>query len=246
MRFLAGLFRFRAALMLSPLLLLAACGGSDDEAGNGSIDSDAAASSALGNQIMVDPDLASQNQASSAVAAKYPNGELPPELKSPEAIGRAQAQAINLIGGPGKLQKAPKATELSGTPPKDSPYATAARIAARPGNDDCTKKVDYTAQWAAKLPAAFPVYPQGAVQEAAGTDDGGCSLRVVSFLTPVAAGDVVDFYYTRAASAGYKLQHLKDGDSDVLAGTKDSSSVTVYLRQTGSGTTQVDLVTTGA
>jgi hypothetical protein len=247
MRFLAGLSRYRAALMLSPVLLLASCGGGgDDEAGNGSVDSDAAASSALGNQIMVDPDLASQNQANSAVVAKYPNGELPPEMKSPEAIGRAQAQAVNLLGGPGKLQKAPKATELSGTPPKDSAYATAAQIAARPGNQDCTTKVDYTAQWAAKLPAAFPVYPQGAVQEAAGTDDGGCSLRVVSFLTPVAAGDVVDFYYTRAASAGYKLQHLKDGDSDVLAGAKDGSAVTVYLRQTGSGTTQVDLVTTGA
>jgi hypothetical protein len=246
MRYLSGLSPNSVALALFPLLLLAACGHSgDDEVTDSSVDRDAAASSALGNQIMVDPDLASQNQANSAVAANYPNGELPAALKSPEAIGRAQAKAMNLVGGPGKLQKAPKAVELAGTLPSDSAYSTAARIAARPGNQDCTKKVDYTAQWAAKLPAAFPVYPQGAVQEAAGTNDGGCSLRVVSFLTPVPVGDVVDFYYTRAAGAAYKLQHLKDGASDVLAGVKGNSAVTVYLRPTGSGTTQVDLVTTG-
>jgi hypothetical protein len=234
-----------AALALAPALLLAACGGSKEEAENAKPDGDAAASSALGDQIMVDPDLATQNQANSAVGANYANGELPPEMKSPEAISRARAAAINLLGGPGKVRKAPQAMAVSGKLPADSAYSTAAQIAARPGNGDCTSKVDYTAQWAAKLPAAFPVYPQGAVQEAAGTDDGGCSLRVVTFLTPVPLGDVVDFYYTRAANAGYTLQHLKDGDDDVLAGTKGTASMTVYARQNASGTTEVDLAASG-
>ena len=56
--------------------------------------------------------------------------------------------------------------------------------------------------WAAKLPAAFPVYPRGNTQEAAGTDEGQCALRVVSFLTPVALEEVLAFYYTRARAAG--------------------------------------------
>lgn len=234
-----------AALAVAPALLLAACGKSKDEAQDAAVDSDAAASSALGDQIMVDPDLASQNQANSAVGANYANGELPPEMRSPEAIGRAQAAAVNLLGGPGQVRKAPKAMEVSGKLPADSAYSTAAQIAARPGNGDCTNKVNYTTQWAAKLPAAFPVYPQGAVQEAAGTDEDGCSLRVVTFLTPVPLSDVVDFYYTRAANAGYTLQHLKDGDDDVLAGVKGNASITVYARQNASGTTEVDLAASG-
>src|SRR3569623_871720 len=234
-----------ATLALAPALLLAACSHSKDEAQDTAADSDAAASAALGDQIMVDPDLANQNQANSAVGANPGRGGLPPELKSPEAIGRAQAAAINLLGGPGKVRKAPAAMEVSGKLPADSAYATAAQIAARPGTGDCPNKVNYTTQWAAKLPAAFPGYPQGAVQEAAGTDEGGCSLRVVTFLTPVPLGDVVDVYYTRAANDGYALQHLKDGGDDVLAGTKGNSSITVYARQTAAGTTEVDLAVSG-
>jgi hypothetical protein len=239
----AGIRLLTAAL--APALLLAAC-GKKDEAQDSSVDADAAASAALGDQIMVDPDLAAQNQANSALAASYANGELPPELKSPEAIARARAAAVNMVGGPGKLRATPKALPVSGTLPPDSPYTTAAQIAARAGNVDCTKQVDYTAQWAAKLPANFPVYPQGSVEEAAGTDEGACSLRVVTFLTPVPLSDVIDFYYTRAANAGYTMQHLKDGDDDVLAGVKGKSSLTVYARQTATGTTEVDLATTGS
>ena len=233
-----------AAVALAPALLLAAC-GHKDQVPDDTVDNDAAASSALGNQIMVDPDLASQNQANSAVSANYTTGELPPAAKSPEAIAKARSDALNLLGGPGKLRTAPVATAVSGALPADSAYTTAARIAARPGNGDCTAKVGYTAQWAAKLPASFPVYPQGAVQEAAGTDEGGCSLRVVTFLTPVPLGDVIDFYYTRASDAGYKLQHLKNGDDDVLAGVKNGASLTVYARKDASGASEVDLVTSG-
>ena len=233
-----------AALALAPALLLAGC-GHKDEAQDTSADNAAAASSALGDQIMVDPDLASQNQANSAVGANYANGELPPEMKSPEAIGRAQAQAVNLLGGPGKLRRAPTAMAVSGKLPADSAYTTAAQIAARPGNGDCPNKVNYTTQWAAKLPAAFPVYPQGAGQEAAGTDEGGCALRVVTFLTPVPLSDVVDFYYTRATDAGYTLHHLKDGDDDVLAGVKGTSSITIYARKNAAGSTEVDLAASG-
>ena len=235
-----------AAPLLAPLLLLGACGGGSDNAQESSVDSDAAVSSALGDQIMVDPDLATQNQASSAVGANLVNGELPPEMRSPEAIARARAEAINQVGGPGKLRKTPAALEVSGAMPADSVYSTAAQVAARAGGGDCTKKVDYTMQWAAKLPANFPVYPQGAVEEAAGTDAGGCSLRVVTFVTPVPLGEVIDFYYTRAANAGFKLQHVKDGGGDVLAGVKDGSSFTVYARATPSGSTEIDLTTTGS
>jgi hypothetical protein len=167
-------------------------------------------------------------------------------MRSPEAIARARAEAVKLVGGPGKLRKTPKALPVDGKLPSDSPYSTAAELAAKPGGVDCTKKVDYTMKWAARLPAAFPVYPQGSVQEAAGTDKGACSLRVVTFVSPVPMSEVIDFYYTRAADAGFKVQHLKDGGDDVLAGVKNSSSFTIYARKKPSGSTEVDLVTAGA
>ena len=77
----------------------------------------------------------------------------------------------------------------------------AARAANAPNGRPCAGMVEYTAAWAAKLPDAFPVYPRGAVQEAAGTDAGGCALRVVNFQTPVPVSEVMDFYFTRAAAA---------------------------------------------
>jgi hypothetical protein len=95
------------------------------------------------------------------------------------------------------------------------------------------------------MPAAFPVYPRAATQEAAGSDEGRCRLRVVDFVTPVPLGDVMDFYFTRALAAGFSAERtLQDGD-DVLAGRKGAAAYAVYARRLPSGNTQVDLVTSG-
>jgi hypothetical protein len=144
------------------------------------------------------------------------------------------------------MKKAPAAIDVIGKLPADSQLTAAARAAASPGGKgDCSAKAQYTAGWAAKLPAAFPVYPKGAVQEAAGTDEGGCALRVVNFITPVPLGEVMDFYYTRAASAGYSTQHARVSGEDQLGGTKGASSYVVYARELPNGGSSVDLVTNG-
>ena len=122
--------------------------------------------------------------------------------------------------------------------PLPAPLVAAARAAG-----GCAERAENTARWAARLPQPFPVYPRGAVQEAAGTDAAGCALRVVSFVTPVPLGEVLDFYFTRARDAGFSAQRvLQDGD-DVLAGAKGSASYVVYARRLPSGNTEVDLVT---
>jgi hypothetical protein len=100
-------------------------------------------------------------------------------------------------------------------------------------------------QWAAQLPAAFPVYPRGAVQEAAGTDASGCSLRVINFVTPVPLGEVMYFYYSRARTAGFSTRRVLQAGDDVLGGTKGAASYVVYARRLPSGNTEVDLVTSG-
>lgn len=233
-------------LAATPALLLAACGGNDEKAETPKGTADSELASALGDEIMVDPDLAGQNQANSAVSAGLRDGALPPEMTSPEALERARGEALKLVGGPGRMKKAPAAQEVAGKLPEGSALAVASRAAAAPGgNGNCADLAQYTMGWAAKLPAAFPVYPQGAVQEAAGTDEGACALRVVNYVTAVPLSEVIDFYYTRAAAAGFTAQRVKEDGDDVLGGTKGNASFVVYARALPKGGTEVDLVTNG-
>lgn len=223
-------------------LLLAGCG--QDAAAPAERPLDPAVAGALGDQIMVDPDLVGQNNANAL--ADFPTGEggVPALDMGAEAIARAREQALALVGGQSAMRKAPTAREVAGALPADAALTAAARAAAG-GDTDCAAKAKYTMAWAAKLPDTFPVYPQGAVQEAAGTDDGGCALRVVNFQTGVPLAEVVDFYFTRAAKGGFSAQRIMQDGDDVLSGTKGAASFVVYARRLPSGATEVDLVTSG-
>lgn len=237
---------FRLSLALAaPVLLLAACGQGEEEQ-LAPAEGDPALSSALGDEIMVDPDLAGANQGNSALAAGSATGGLPPQELSREAVSAARAAAVNLVGGPSGMKKAPAAREVGGALPKDAALSAAAIAAASPGGaGNCADKAEYTMAWADRLPAAFPVYPRGAVQEAAGTDEGSCALRVVNYQTGVPLDEVIDFYFSSASKAGYSAQRVRDGGDDVLGGVKGSASYVVYVRRLPSGATEVDLVTSG-
>jgi hypothetical protein len=234
----------RTAFLFASVLLLASCKGSNEPTPAGT--DDAAMSGALGSPVMTDSDLAGSNAANAAASVPGDDGAVPSIDLSPTALASARAAALNLVGGPGAMKKAPEAKVVNGSLPADSELTAAARAAASPGGQgDCAAKAKYTAEWATKLPDAFPVYPKGAVQEAAGTDEGACNLRVVNFATPVPLSEVIDFYYTRASTAGFTAQHVKDGDDDVIGGTKGTASYVVYARGMPGGGTSVDLVTNG-
>lgn len=234
-----------ALFAVFPALLLAACNSSDDELID-TADGDALEASALGSQIMVDPDLAGQNLANSAVGAELGDGMLPPERSSPEAIAAAKADALAELGGLGNVRKVPAVAGNSNTG-AGAALTAAGKAAASPGGKgDCAALASYTADWAAKLPASFPIYPMGSVQEAAGTDEGGCSLRVVTYLTAVPLGDVLDYYYTRASKAGFSAEHAMDGEYDLLGGSKGKASYIVYGRALPTSATEITLVTSGS
>jgi hypothetical protein len=206
-------------------------------------ENDPAVTGALGDQIMVDPDMAGSQGA--AVAANSRSIELPPQERSPEAIQAARDEAMVLAGG--NLKSAPQPQAGSAASLVEG-AATAAQAAqeARAASIDCTKKAQYTATWAAKLPKDLPVYPRGAVQEAAGTDADGCALRVVNFVSPVTPADVIDFYFTKATAAGYGAQYRMDGGDHVLGGRKGGQAYLVYARKLGNGLTEVDLIASGS
>ena len=238
--------RIPSLALVASTLLLAGCGWFGDAAEEPVAEDDPAMTGALGDQIMLDPDLAGQNRADSAALVPSGDGSLPTVDNGAQAITAARADALRMVGGPGKMQKAPASQEVAGALPADAALTAAARAAAAPrGNGDCAARVQYTMQWAARLPAAFPVYPRGAVQEAAGTDAAGCSLRVVNFVTPVPLAEVMDFYFSRARAAGFSAQRVLQGGDDVLGGVRGTASYVVYARRLPSGNTEVDLVTSG-
>lgn len=237
--------KFRPALSVAilPLMMLAACGGNgDDTPSDGEIDP--AAQAALNDPIMVDPDLAGQNEANAALTGTG-TASLPAEVTTPAAIKGAMEEAMAMVGGSVHLKPAPKAKVVAGEIPETAVLSAASRAAVLPGGTDCAAAVEYSAAWAARLPVTFPVYPRGSTQEAAGTDKGQCSLRVVNFLTPVGLDDVLSFYHSRAVNGGYKSEHLKVGNDNIISGTKGAASFVVYARRQAGGLTDVDLVTSG-
>lgn len=229
------------SVALVPLMMLGACGSDGEDAATEG-EMDPAAKAALNDQIMVDPDLANQNEASAALSGSG-NSSLPAELTTPKAVRLAKEEAMALVGGSVNLKPAPTAKTVTGDVPETAVLTAATRAAVLPGGTDCSSAVEYSAAWAARLPKTFPVYPRGSTQEAAGTDKGQCSLRIVNYLTPVALDDVVSFYHSRAVNGGYTSEHLKKDGDNIVSGTKGASSFVVYARKQANGLTDVDLIT---
>lgn len=209
----------RPAGQLAALLLLCgfsvvslgACSGDNAEDVPRSDDGrvDPAMARALDEQIMVDPDLVDQNMASAAINIAAPDGSLPTHELGLRALADARAAALIEIGGPGKMLKAPRADGDAGL-----------FLSQAAANGECAQQAEYTMQWAARLPRSFPVYPHGAVQEAAGSDAAGCTLRVVSFITPVPLDEVIDYYFSHASQAGFSAARVIEDGDDILWGMK--------------------------
>ncbi len=153
------------------------------------------------------------------------------------------SRAAELVGGTNALRPAPAPRDLGTQATVTKAMQKAAQAAVSPGGGNCAEQVEYSTAWAAKLPGTFPVYPRGNTKEAAGTDEGACALRVVSFRSPVPLDEVLAFYNTRALANGYSAEHVKAAGDNILSGTKGEAAYVVYGRRLPSGVTEIDLVT---
>ena len=222
------------------VLLVAGCNQAENKAA--SEEQDPAITGALDGQIMVDPELSGQNGA--AVAAGGGAVALPPERVGPQAIATAMQEAARLAGGTMENLPSPEPGHAASLV---EAAATSAQVAeaARMASTDCTSKVQYSAEWANRLPKPLAVYPRGAVQEAAGVNTGGCAMNVVTFVTPVQPVDVLRYYYTAVRKAGYNAQYRMDGTDHVLGGKNARQAYVIYARAQDNGLTEVDLVASG-
>jgi hypothetical protein len=197
--------------ILPALLALAACTGSDDQANgaNQGNDTDPALTSALEDQIAVDPQLSQQSNRNA--------------VRPPETPTQAQYPAS------GPSVAAPQGIPASAA--SDGQHAQLSTAAAGDGGTACPggTKYDYNPAWAQRLSPIFPVYPGGRVTEAAGANEGSCRVRVVAFTTADPYQRVLDWYHTQAVRAGYSSEHqLRDADH-VLAGANERDGGAFYL-----------------
>lgn len=206
-------------------LTLAACGGSDKAALDtldgeltGKGDADPALTAALEDQIMVDPALSGQANEDAIRPASQPY-QAP--IPATEIAPQSKPDASPTLGSLAEAQ-----AEIS----KDS-------------FNGCALDVQYSADYAARLPADLPLYPQSQVSEAAGSDQGGCKLRAVSHSTAADLKSVAVHYAANARKAGYQVQTKIEGKGVMVWGKRAADGGAFYvILNPASGGTVADLV----
>ena len=205
---------------------------------------DPAIMGALSEPLLSDPDLVGASRNATMLSGGGPaEGGVPLFGPDDKEAARARDEAARLLGG--QLPPAPIAAGEAGRSAVAGAGTAASAASSLPFAAKCAPSLDYAFVWAARLPAALPVYPRAHAQEAGGSDAAGCKLRVVNFRTPVAVTDVIDFYHASAARAGLGPRVAKAGQDQVVSGGKGGLSFAVYARRMADGTTEVDLVTNG-
>lgn len=198
---------------------------------------DPALTSALRDQIMVDPALAGQSNRDAIRPPSQPySAPVPAVRPAPVAADTGTSEAA-------KTAPAPKADCPNCKAKRDA--VTLGGLAARQSDRRtraCAANIGYSARWATRLPADLPLYPDARVSEAAGNAEAGCALRVVSFTSRAPVQMVIDWYYTRATNAGYSAEHQADGEGHVLAGARGSDAYAVFVSALDGGGSQIDLV----
>ena len=213
------------AALLPALLMLIACGGSEDTASLNDLDAklggkneaDPALTAALEDQILVDPALRGQSNGDAIRPAPKP-------YQSPIPKGEG-------------LKTDPASTKTLGD------LASTQSDVAKDSFNGCGLSVNYAMSFAAKLPVDMPLFPKSRVTEAAGSDDNGCKLRAVSHNSSAAIGDVAAHYAASGRRAGYSVGAKPEGKGQLITGKRaaDGGAFYVILTPVSDGT-QADLV----
>jgi hypothetical protein len=218
---------FRSAAFAG-LLALAACGRGDQNnladmdnslIGNGA---DPALTSALEDQILVDPNLVQQT---------HPNTARPPETPV-QAQYPADGAGGNAAGGSAAGAGAPR-------------QAAAATAGGQPIPSACGTPFASGNEWANRLPPEFPAYPGSHVTEAAGSDRGDCHMRVVTFTTADPYNRVLEHYRSLADRAGFTAEQQARGGDQVLGGTRGEAAYYLIVTPTQSGSDVALIVNNG-
>ncbi|WP_120717519.1 hypothetical protein [Tsuneonella amylolytica] len=223
----------RSTSMLALVLALAGCNSED--APEPARPRDPQVAQALNDPLMTDPDLSARNEGGAALTVDS-DFSLPVIPATPEEIARAKVEAQTILGGSTMLvvPSAPVAT----TDPLPADADAPSRLAVLVGNTGaCRSTLAKSAIWAARMPAAMPIYPRGHTVDAAGSDDAACRVRTAAFTTPVPRADVMAFYLARTQAIGGKGSPLmRAGEDWRLRGAAGALAYDVFARPQGDHT----------
>ncbi len=211
------------------------------------IDGDPAVEGALEEEILIDPNLEDTANGNAVRAPGAPsNGALPNNYNADATIVSAEElNEIKLIsaGKPRMVSDDELCTDCAAQQ-QGMTLGAKADIQQSRGKGTCDAKLTYDMAWASRMPTEFPVFPKAQVQEAAGVDGGLCDIRAVTFYSPNAMQNVVDYYYTRAKKTGYSAEYVLRDGMYALGGTRDNDDGAYYIQfqpRKGGGTI-VDIV----
>lgn len=222
-------------------LLLSSCG--DDVLpvdANNAVGADPLLARALNDPLMVDPDLAYRNEANAAITIRHDHA-LPTFTGSTEAAQRAREVARLELLDSGSILDLPGETTGARKVALAGLSTSNEIIDAVGGPGQCSGQLEEGLAWAARMPDVARVMPHGMVQQAAGVDAGGCDVRVVRYLTPVAIEDALQYHFNQAARARLSATLFREPEA-ILQASRGDIHLTVHARPGPGGTSAIDLV----
>ena len=229
-----------APLAALALTALAACGEEAVEAPPEVLAQDPQLARALGDPLMVDPDLAWRNEANAVIA--FRDGHpLPAIAARADSAERArEAARLELLEG-GQIPALPRPGDGEGAPALGGLVTAGEMVDAVGGRSDCIEGLDARLDWSTKMPETSSLMPHGMVQQAAGIDVGTCVIRVVRYLAPVGIEDVLEYHWTKLDRARFDISRFSRPAAQ-LHGERRDQKLVIEAREGPGGMTAVDIV----
>ncbi|MGB3469845.1 MAG: hypothetical protein WBA51_03365 [Erythrobacter sp.] len=229
-------------LLSSAALILSACSGGDAGGGESIVnETDPYIARALNDPLMVDPDLSYRNEANAAITIGYDHA-LPSFKGSDEAASRARETARLELLEDGPILDLPSPQSKPGPASLSQAYGVQALLGAVEAPMECRKDITGSFTYAASMPDIARVMPHGMVRLAAAVDQPECKLRIVRYVTPVAADDALQYHYTMAERAGLSPAYYSEPEKSLI-GERRGTQLQVFARAASGDLTAVDVVT---
>jgi hypothetical protein len=195
---------------------------------------------ALNDPLMVDPDLSWRNEANAVIAIRDGH-PLPPFDARDNARQRARdAARIELLEN-GQIPPLPAPLGDVGKPALASVTTADEMIRAVGAPADCIDGLTDDLNWSTGLPPTSSIMPHGMVRQAAGVDQGTCVIRVVRYLTPVSPDDALEYHFTKADRARFRIERFAAPEAQLHAERRDQE-IAVHVREGPGGMTAVDVI----
>lgn len=226
--------------VLAVFASLAACSEEGVEAEREILGDDPLLARALNDPLMVDPDLASGNEANAIIA--FRDGHpLPPIAASDEAASLAREVARLELLENGQIPTMPSASGNPG-PASLADLTTAGEMVEAVGaRTDCIANLDGSLIWSTRMPPTSSIMPHGMVQQAAGVDEGTCVIRIVRYLTPVSEQDALEYHFAKADRERFQIERYAEPEAQIR-GERRNQTLAIHVRPGPSGMTAVDIV----